>query len=33
MDDNTIIDARSNPLGGAGVQNYTSGQVYTINKP
>ncbi|MFO0876683.1 MAG: Ig-like domain-containing protein [Gemmataceae bacterium] len=32
IDDDSIIDAASNPLGGAGVQNYTTGEVYTIDK-
>ncbi len=32
MDNDTITDGLSNPFGGTGVQNYTSGQVYTINK-
>jgi len=32
MDDDTIIDAASNPLGGAGAQNFTTGEVYDIDK-
>ncbi len=31
-DNDTIVDTASNPLGGAGVQNFTSGQTYTIDK-
>ena len=33
IDNNSVMDASSNTLGGAGVQNFTTGQVYTINKP
>ena len=35
VDDDTIVDAAGNPLGGtgAGNGNYTSGQSYTIDKP
>jgi hypothetical protein len=32
MDNNTIIDAAGNLLGGAGVNNYTSGQLYIIQR-
>ena len=32
MDNNTIIDALGNPLGGAGVDNYTIGQTYNLDK-
>ena len=31
-DDNSILDSANNPLGGAGVQNFTTGQTYTIDK-
>ncbi|MGB8981141.1 MAG: multicopper oxidase domain-containing protein [Anaerolineales bacterium] len=33
MDDNSIIDAATNPLGGALINNYLTGQVYTISRP
>jgi alpha-tubulin suppressor-like RCC1 family protein len=31
-DDNSIVDAASNPLGGAGTQNYTAGQTYVMDR-
>ncbi len=31
-DDDSIIDAVGNPLGGAGAQNFTAGQVYAIDR-
>ncbi|HMB24756.1 MAG TPA: multicopper oxidase domain-containing protein, partial [Anaerolineales bacterium] len=31
MDNDTITDALGNPLGGAGVNNYTSGEVYDVD--
>jgi len=31
MDNDSIIDVASNPLGGAGTNNYTTGEVYDIN--
>jgi hypothetical protein len=31
-DDNSIRDSANNPLGGAGLQNFTTGQTYTIDK-
>jgi hypothetical protein len=35
VDDNSIVDAESNPLGGAAVGdgNFTAGEIYMINKP
>jgi len=32
VDDNSIRDTANNPLGGAGVQNFTTGQAYTIDR-
>jgi hypothetical protein len=31
-DNNSIIDSASNPLGGPGLQNFTTGQTYTVDK-
>ncbi|MDQ5846908.1 MAG: Ig-like domain-containing protein [Acidobacteriota bacterium] len=32
IDNNTIIDGSNNPLGGAGVQSFTTGEVYNVDK-
>ncbi|GAB4501670.1 MAG: hypothetical protein Fur0035_12130 [Anaerolineales bacterium] len=32
LDNNSILDLVNNPLGGSGTQNFTGGQVYTIDK-